>query len=137
MSASITVAPGIRRRAQAVAVGAGLSESALYAAATAVVAHRLGHAAPGDDLLLGTQTGRESPSSATLIGPLTAPAVLRYDLSGDLRLTSVLDQARFAAHGADTAVDVPVEVHRTVALADLPGEPALAATIRFLSLIHI
>ncbi|UAK37430.1 amino acid adenylation domain-containing protein [Gordonia bronchialis] len=132
VSASITVAPGIRRRAQAVAVGAGLSESALYAAATAVVAHRLGHAAPGDDLLLGTLTGRESPSSATLIGPLTAPAVLRYDLSGDLRLTSVLDQARFAAHGADTAVDVPVEVHRTVALADLPGEPALAATIRFI-----
>ena len=31
-----------------------------------------------------------------------------------------------------TAVDVPVEVHRTVALADLPGEPALAATIRFI-----
>ncbi|MDL9937474.1 amino acid adenylation domain-containing protein [Gordonia sp. ABSL1-1] len=128
VTGAFRVDPDTRRRLQALATKTGIAERELYEAAVAVVA--VGHGA--DRIVaIGSETGRLTPATATVVGPVTAPAIARYDLTGDPTLAAVLDQSRLTGHGADSAPGVPVEVHRTVALVALASEPRPVATVRF------
>lgn len=115
-SAEFTVSSALRRRLRAHAETVGASEYMLYQAVVATLLHVLG---AGDDIALGAPlSGRADSAVAEVVGPLSAAAVLRHDLSGDPALRTVLDRARGTAFGVYGGHDMLIDA---IAPAVCPG----------------